>query len=308
MELRHLRTFLAIFEAGTISGAARQLHVAQPAVSRQLRQLETQLGVDLFDREFSGVVPTPAALRLEPEARRLLAGADVMVEAVRADGDTMGGTVRVALPSDDYAPVSRVVIAAYRAAYPNVELVVDRTCGYDAIASLCDSFADNHDVALWAVNREAKDLAVVPIVEAQLKLAVSARSELADAVGPVSVNDVLDLTVPRAAHPFVTRWASEFALGSFRNGSSPRFGQRQTASYADVARSIAKDRCVLGVWSNAKEMAGAKVLDIAESPTMPVGAIHRHGERRQHVLNFAAVAKVVGRELCSWVPGVVPVA
>ena len=50
MELRHIRYFVETAEAGTVSGAAARLHLTQPGLSRQLRQLERDLGMQLFDR------------------------------------------------------------------------------------------------------------------------------------------------------------------------------------------------------------------------------------------------------------------
>ncbi|MEU4562421.1 LysR family transcriptional regulator [Actinoplanes sp. NPDC023936] len=80
MELRHLRYFVAIAEAGTVSGAAARLHVTQPSLSRQLRQLERELGVDLFDLVGRRFTLSPAGRTLLPLARDVLGRAD----AVRA--------------------------------------------------------------------------------------------------------------------------------------------------------------------------------------------------------------------------------
>lgn len=72
MELRHLRYFVATVEAGSVSAAAVRLHLTQPGLSRQLRALEHELGVTLFDRPGGRLVPTRTALALVPSARSLL--------------------------------------------------------------------------------------------------------------------------------------------------------------------------------------------------------------------------------------------
>ena len=76
MELRHLRYFVATAEDGTVSGAAGRLHVTQPGLSRQLRQLEQELGVGLFDRTGGRLSLSRTGRALLPLARDLLERAD----------------------------------------------------------------------------------------------------------------------------------------------------------------------------------------------------------------------------------------
>jgi LysR family transcriptional regulator, benzoate and cis,cis-muconate-responsive activator of ben and cat genes len=64
MELRHLRYFLAVIEHGTVTAAASQLHIAQPAISRQLQALERELGVALFTRRGPRLVLTHAGIEM----------------------------------------------------------------------------------------------------------------------------------------------------------------------------------------------------------------------------------------------------
>lgn len=69
MELRTLRNFIAVLEAGSLSRAAGSLYVAQPALTAQIKKLEGELGTQLSERSHVGVTPTPAGLQLYQDAR-----------------------------------------------------------------------------------------------------------------------------------------------------------------------------------------------------------------------------------------------
>lgn len=82
LHLRRLSYFLAVLEHGTLMAAAQALHVAQPALSRHIRTLESELGLNLFDRERGRLLPTPTAGRLAEIARALLEQASLSERAV----------------------------------------------------------------------------------------------------------------------------------------------------------------------------------------------------------------------------------
>src|SRR5258706_13452179 len=68
MELRHLRYFVAVAEAGGLTVAARKLHTSQPSLSRQIRDLEDEVGAQLLTRRARGIELTPAGRALLPQA------------------------------------------------------------------------------------------------------------------------------------------------------------------------------------------------------------------------------------------------
>ena len=84
MELRHLRYFVAVAETGSLTVAAeRRLHTSQPSLSRQIRDLEDEVGAELFNRSARGVELTPAGKALLDHARLALSQVDAAIEAAR---------------------------------------------------------------------------------------------------------------------------------------------------------------------------------------------------------------------------------
>jgi LysR family nitrogen assimilation transcriptional regulator len=92
-EPRRLRYFLKVAELGSLTRAAEALHVAQPALSQQMRTLEEELGVQLFERGPRGVALTDAGQRMRTEAAALLGGMKALVERVKAARDPEGEVV-----------------------------------------------------------------------------------------------------------------------------------------------------------------------------------------------------------------------
>jgi DNA-binding transcriptional LysR family regulator len=105
VELRHLRYFVAVAEELHFRRAAERLYVAQPAVSEQVRKLETELGVRLFDRTHRNVSLTDAGAALLDEARRVLRQAEIAQTAAREAGKGSTDRLRIGhLP--DFLPTS----------------------------------------------------------------------------------------------------------------------------------------------------------------------------------------------------------
>ena len=98
MDLRALRYFIAVIEAGSLSRAAHSLYVAQPALTAQIKKLEAELGAQLLERSHAGVSPTPAGTQLYEDARRLLSDAEAMRERIKRLPQGIEGSVTIAVP------------------------------------------------------------------------------------------------------------------------------------------------------------------------------------------------------------------
>jgi len=125
MELRHLRYFVAVAEELGFARAARRLHVAQPALSKQIHDLETELGVALFARLPRGVRLTRAGEAFLAEARNTLDGAARAVASARTASEYQASTLRFAHGELSlYATTIEGLLATFRDAYPEVQLRV----------------------------------------------------------------------------------------------------------------------------------------------------------------------------------------
>ncbi|WLP91966.1 LysR substrate-binding domain-containing protein [Gordonia sp. NB41Y] len=122
MELRHLRYFAAVAETCHFGQAAAMLHVAQPALSYAIRQLESELDVTLFTRTTRQVALTPAGEFLKTEADRILADVDTAVDGVRRIAAGRSGVVRLGLTGiAAFSHLPRIA-RAVKQALPDVEL------------------------------------------------------------------------------------------------------------------------------------------------------------------------------------------
>lgn len=98
--LEHLRTFLAIYRGGSLSGAGRVLNLTQPAVSGHLKSLEQKVGQTLFVRQARGVRATPAGDYLARQIEPMIDGLELVYKSVRQDAEDLSGAVHIGGPSD----------------------------------------------------------------------------------------------------------------------------------------------------------------------------------------------------------------
>jgi LysR family cyn operon transcriptional activator len=99
VELRHLRYFVAVADAGTVALAARQLHISQPTISRQVHDLEDDLGVRLFARAGRLLRLTAEGREILPRGRRLLADADALRDRAKRTAGAISTVLRVGASS-----------------------------------------------------------------------------------------------------------------------------------------------------------------------------------------------------------------
>jgi len=122
MELYQLRSFIAVAEEGHLTRAAERLHVSQPAVSGQIKALEQELGVRLFERSASGMVLTVAGRELLASAQRVLTAAEELKQAARRLTGEVAGVLRIGTVSNPASIRLGDLLAAAVKRHPKLEL------------------------------------------------------------------------------------------------------------------------------------------------------------------------------------------
>lgn len=136
MELRHLRYFVAVAEELNVRRAALRLHVSQPPLSRQIHDLEAEIGVRLFLRRKRGVELTDAGRLFLGEARQILARAQQAVQLAQSAGRGEAGRLSLAYTAWACDPVFSLAIRRFRQRFPRVELQIQELPSHQQIEEL----------------------------------------------------------------------------------------------------------------------------------------------------------------------------
>jgi DNA-binding transcriptional LysR family regulator len=168
VELRHLRYFVGVAEALNFRAAAKSLHVSAPALSRQIKDLEEEMGVRLFDRDTTKVQLTDGGLVFLGEARALLARASRAQELARETAREVQRLLRVGYNSALLAEFMPECLLRYAAKFPRIRVeLVDLNSG-DQLAAL-----RNDEIHLgflappneWEPPRGLAEIAVFPVTQ-----------------------------------------------------------------------------------------------------------------------------------------------
>lgn len=210
MELRQLKYFVGIVDAGSVSRAATTLHIAQPALSAQIARLEEELGTRLLTRSVRGVTPTAAGNAVYEQARLILKQVEVTQAIARQADQGPAGPVAIGLPWTVTTVVGLRLLQQVRAALPGVRLTVIE--GPSAtLAQLLEQ--GKLDIAVLFDSAAGAGLAALPVVEEPLLL-VGARGTLAGrtqcTLEDVAALPLLALSRPNGIRETMERlWAAQ---------------------------------------------------------------------------------------------------
>jgi LysR family transcriptional regulator, nitrogen assimilation regulatory protein len=192
VDVKQLKALVTVAETGSVTRAAELLHLVQPAVTRQIRSLEDELGVALFERTRHGMRPTAAGLSMTDRARRALTELDRARAELTVTPEAVTGIVSVGLLESTAEMLSGPLVSAVRHDHPAIELRV-----LTAYSGHLQQWLDDGDldVSLLYNLASTPSLNVRPLLRERLWV-VGPASDGLSAATPVALREV-------AAHPVI---------------------------------------------------------------------------------------------------------
>jgi DNA-binding transcriptional LysR family regulator len=161
MEIRQLRYLVTIVEAGGFTRAAERVHVAQPGVSAQIRQLERELGQELLDRSGRQVRLTDTGAAVLPYARAALRAIDELRDVAEEMAGLVRGRVRLGMVTSCGVPDMPLLLERFRRDYPGIDITLVEHSSHTLVDQLRDGTLDVALIALTRKDPESLELAVI---------------------------------------------------------------------------------------------------------------------------------------------------
>lgn len=210
MDLRQLEYFQHVAELGSFTRAASYLSIVQPALSRQVRQLEIELGQNLFDRNGRGVVLTEAGKRLLEHARGILTQMQRARQDLEEHRAADAGHVIIGLPPSLGRSVTVPLVAEFRAHFPKATLSTVEGLSTYILEWLA---VGRVDCGILYNAAPAPQLDLMPLCDEPLFL-MSARGAQSRRLGPVALDELPEYPLIIPSRPHAMRMAVEHALAA----------------------------------------------------------------------------------------------
>lgn len=273
MELRQLRYFVAIVDHGSLSRAARVLHIVQPALTQQIQQLEEELGASLLHRSAQGMQATDAGKIFYEHALAILKQVADAKSAVNQSTDKPSGTVALGIPQSASGALAFPLLTAVRAAFPDIVFQLTE----ELTGNLTEQLASGRlNLAVLFDDGQLGKFNTKPLVEEQMMYITRADSQWACKRKSISLDKVLQV-------PLI--------LPSIQHGVRPRIEQvvreqgKQIAHVIDITSIAILKSAILA------DM-GATIL-----PVSPMLAEIERGDMRACPISDVALSRTV--TLCS---------
>ena len=231
MELRHLRYFAAVADAGSVSDAARRLHLTQPALSRQIQDLERDFACRLFDRIGRRIVLTRDGAELLERARRLLADAEALQERAQALAGGEAGVLRIGATPQFIEAALPQVLTRYAQIYPGIDVqLVEGGAGF--LVTRVQQGELHLAVGIWRPGR----LQSQPLFPGRVVAVMQRRHRLADRKG-LTVTELAGIPLLLLGRDFQTRELFDEACQTAHFEPSIRLESRSPQSLVALAEA-----------------------------------------------------------------------
>lgn len=269
MELRQLRYYVAIVDHGSLSRAALVLHVAQPALTQQLRQLEDELGVQLLHRSAQGVLTTDAGKVFYEHALAILKQVADAQAAVIQSAERPSGSVTLGLPHSISGALALPLLTAIRQRYPEITLQLTE----EITGNLAEQLrAGRLNLAVLFDDGQLGGFTATPLAEEELRFICRADAPLAQDRDSLALREALDTTL---------------ILPGLQHGVRPRIESIARAAGL-VARDVIEINSIAILKSAILAGMGATLLPVA-----PVQAEVERGAMRALAIHDPAISRTV---------------
>lgn len=217
MLLRHIRYVLAVAEHRNFTRAAEALHVSQPALSQQIKQVEETLGVLLFDRSGRAIQLTDAGHAYVEYARRALRDLDAGQRAIHDVRDLSRGQLRLAITPTFTEYLVAPLIERFGSRYPGIAISANEMTLDQIVAALGD---DRIDLGIAFTSVRSAEIECRPLFDERLTVVVGRNHPYAGLNGPLTLRDFENAPLALLSRDFATRTLIDEYLRD--NGVSPR--------------------------------------------------------------------------------------
>jgi len=170
LEVRHLRYFLAVAEAGSFSRAADRLGISQPSVSQQMRELEAGLRVSLFQRRGKRILLTPRGLIFQEHARAILHQLENFLQELNSESGQLRGALHLGVVPILNVPLVPHLMGLFAANHPGINVIVEEISSTEIETALEEG---RMDVGLGFVTRHSPNLRYERLCKDEFALIVS---------------------------------------------------------------------------------------------------------------------------------------
>lgn len=291
MELRHLRYFIAVAEERSFLKAAERLHISQPPLSTQIKDLEVELGVTLLDRSSKGITLTVPGEVLYGEARAVLARVEHARVSMRRAARGEEGRLSIGFVSIvDYSFFPQA-LKLFRSRYPGVEVQLNELT---TDAQVKELIVDNLDVGIALAPVEHESLVFHHLAsEALVLAAASDHPTLGSGKASVQLRQLAQEPFVMIPRPMAPGYYDSFSNFCRARGFVPKIAQR--AKQMQTVISLVSNGFGIALvpesLTNLKRTGVTYTRLREKSPTIEIGFIHRKSDRNPAIQSFLTVVQ-----------------